>query len=64
MLFRDWVKITSGICEYSIYLDYCYYENTKELMLNKFGDREIEKILIEAYEDGDWIVANIFFKNV
>ena len=64
MLFRNWVKITNGICEYNIYLDYSYYEETKERMLNKFGDREIERILIDAYDDGDWIVANIFFKNV
>ena len=58
----DWVKITKGIDEYDIKDDYGYYMETKERMLEKFGEVEIEDIFIEVYDEGSWVVATIYLK--
>ena len=58
----DWVKITNGIDEYEITDDYGYYMETKERMLEKFGEIEIEDIFIKTYDEGSWVVATIYLK--
>lgn len=62
MTLKDWVQITNSIDEYDIYNDYSFYRETKNLMLERLGDDEIDEIFIEAYEDGAWVVAKIYLK--
>lgn len=62
MLVKDWVQITNGIDEYDIYNDYSYFRETKNIMLERFSEDEIDEIFIEAYEDGAWVVAKIYLK--
>ena len=58
----DWVKITNGIDEYDITDDYSYYMETKDRMIEKFGEVEVEDIFIKAYDEGSWVVATIYLK--
>ena len=58
----DWVKITKGIDEYEIKDDYSYYMETKDRMIKKFGEVEVEDIFIKAYDEGSWVVATIYLK--
>lgn len=62
MKLKDWVQITNSIDEYDIYNDYSFYHETKNLMLERLGEDEIDEIFIEAYEDGAWVVAKIYLK--
>lgn len=62
MTLKNWVQITNSIDEYDIYNDYSFYRETKNLMLERLGDDEIDEIFIEAYEDGAWVVAKIYLK--
>lgn len=62
MKLKDWVQITNSIDEYDIYNDYSFYHETKNLMLERLGEDEIDEIFIDAYEDGSWIVAKIYLK--
>ena len=60
MKLKDWVQITNSIDEYEIYNDCSYYH--KKLMLEKFGEDEVDEIFIDAEEGGFWVVAKIYLK--
>ena len=60
----DWVEITKGIDEYDIKNEYCYFMETKDRMVEKFGEVEIEDIFIDTYDEGLWIVATIYLKKI
>ena len=62
MKFKDWVAITNGVDEFDIYDGYTYYPETKDLMLATHGEDEIDSIFIETYEEGAWVVAQIYLK--
>ena len=60
----DWVETTKGIDEYDITDDYSYYMETKDRMIEKFGEVEVEDIFIKAYDEGSWVVATIYLKKI
>lgn len=62
MKLKDWVAIMNGIDEFDIYDSYSYYAETKHLMLTQHGEDEIDEIFIKTFEEGSWVVANIFLK--
>ena len=62
MKFKDWVAITKNIDEFDIYDSYSYFRETKALMMVFHGEREIDEIFIETYEDGSWVVAKVYLK--
>ena len=62
MKLKDWVAIMNGIDEFDIYDSYSYYAETKPQMLAQHGEDEIDEIFIKTFEEGSWVVANIFLK--
>lgn len=63
MKLKDWVAITTGIDEFSIFgWNERYYPNTKPQMLMRYGEDEIDEVFIETLEEGDWVRANIYLK--
>lgn len=62
MKLKDWVAIMNGIDEFNIYNGNIYFQDTKDLLLARHGEDEIDEIFIKTFEEGSWVMADIFLK--